>query len=97
MIKFPRVHIAQSVLSRILDTADELGLGGGGGKGAPTPPPTRPPSEPILPDTTAPSVALDVKAHTPPPEDVPPAEPQAPAQDELGALIARGDDLISAP
>lgn len=93
MIKFPKVHIAASVLNRILDVRDELERSskadtGAGGGPLPVPPP-------VVTDPAPLGAVLDVKANTPPPADVPPLETQEPAADELAGLLARGDNLIS--
>lgn len=96
-IKFPTVHIAESVRSRILDTADELGLGPGKPhQGAPRPaqPAESRAAEPDPPDVK--SAILDVKTLEDPPEDVPPLEPQTPPDDVLAGILARGDNIISA-
>lgn len=53
MIPFPKVHIAQSVLNRIMNTLDDAG-------------PLSPPVEqPIIPDPTAEGLAIDQHVNTP--------------------------------
>lgn len=93
MIKFPRVHIAASVVNRILNTRDELehsspSAGDGGGT-LEVPPP-------VVPDPVVAGAVLEAKVNQPPPEDVPELEPPAPENDELAGIIARGEDLIRA-
>lgn len=91
MIKFPRVHIAKSVVNRILNARDELeGSMQPAGAGLELPPPN-------VPDPTLAGAVIDEKVHTPPPENVPPLEtPAEPPSDELAGMLARGDDLITA-
>lgn len=66
MIRFPRMHIAESVVNRILNADDELG---------PAAPVTLP--EPTVADPTAAGVAIDAKlsqpasSPAPQPEDMP--------------------------
>ena len=92
MIKFPRVHIAESVQNRILNVNGEIELGRLQLQG---PPPPVPP--PNVPDPTLPGAVIDQKVMQPVPEDVPPLEaPAEPPADELAGMVARGDDLISA-
>jgi len=92
VIKFPRVHIAESVQNRILNANAEIELGRM--MAAPPPPPVPPPD---LPDTTLPSALIDAKVATPVPADVPPLEaPPEPPAGERAGMVARGDDLISA-
>jgi len=50
MIKFPKVHIAASVVNRILRVADGM---------APAPPPATTTPPPSVPDTASQSLALD--------------------------------------
>jgi hypothetical protein len=93
MIKFPRVHIAESVTSRILDVRDELERGSplkAGGGALDVPPP-------VVPDPAPIGEAIDLKANLPPDPNVPPLEPPPePPSDELAGIVARGDDLITA-
>lgn len=101
-IKFPTVHIAESVLSRILDTADSLGLGPGTPhQGTPSAGTRKPPagSRAAEPDPTELKGAiLDEKTLAPAPGEgeLPPLEPQAPPDDVLAGILARGDNIISA-
>jgi hypothetical protein len=76
MIRFPRMHIAESVANRILNLADDMRTGGF----TPSPePPTPPPELPHAP--TMEGVGLDAQLAQPPPAElaVPPelAEPGA--------------------
>lgn len=92
MIKFPRVHIAQSVVNRILNTRDELrrsAAGGEAGAPAPVPPPN-------VPDPTLEGAELDNNLAEPPPAELPGLEPPAAEPNDLAGVVARGDDLISA-
>lgn len=89
MIKFPRVHVAESVVNRILNTRDELKAGR-----SPAPAPTPAPAPPV-PDPTIPGAELDLELAQPPPANVPPLE-QDPESDELAGAVAAGDDLIRA-
>lgn len=91
MIKFPRLHIATSVQNRILNVRDELEGGSRIPAAAPSPVPP-----PVVPDPAPVGAVLDVKANTPPPDELPPLESEEPPADELAAKIARGDNLISA-
>ena len=89
MIKFPRVHIATSVQNRILNLRDELNSSAAAPQAAtPVPPPD-------VPDPALAGAVIDAQVSTPPPANVPPLEAQEPAADELGGMVARGDDLIS--
>lgn len=54
MIPFPKVHIAQSVLNRIMNTLEETG------------PLSMPVEQPIIPDPTAEGLAIDTQVNTPP-------------------------------
>ena len=63
MIKFPKVHIAESVTNRILNIAEDLDA-------SQRPPEIRTP--PPLPDTISQSFALDQALATPPGEQLPP-------------------------
>jgi hypothetical protein len=91
MIKFPKVHIAASVLNRILNARDELnGSGPPAGGQSPQQPP-------VVPDPALMGAVIDQQIATPPPVELPPLEPPPePAPDELAGIVARGDDLISA-
>lgn len=101
-IKFPSVHIAESVLSRILDTADALGLGPGmPHQGTPSAGTRKPPAvaEAAEPDPTdVKSAILDVKTLEEPPseDELPPLEAPAPPDDVLAGILARGDNIINA-
>lgn len=88
-IKFPRVHVARSVVNQILDVHDELERGRAiAASSSPTPAPT-------VPDPTLEGAELETRLRQPPGE-VPPTEPPAPGPDELASGIARGADLIDA-
>jgi len=81
MIKFPKVHIAQSVVNRILETRDELrrtSAKSGGGAPAPVPPPA-------VPDPSATGAALDVATGTP---AAPASSPGDPAEGAIDAALA---------
>jgi hypothetical protein len=90
MIKFPRVHLAQSVVNRILNTRDELQRS----SSAPAPPTPTPP--PVVPDPTLEGAELDNNLAEPPPGELPGLEPPAAEPNDLAGVVARGDDLISA-
>lgn len=90
MIKFPRVHIAQSVVNRILNTRDELA------RSSQTPAVAAPTPPPAVPDPTLEGAELDNNLAQPPPADLPPLEATEPAPDALASAVARGDNLISA-
>jgi hypothetical protein len=53
MIPFPKVHIAQSVLNRIMNTLEETG------------PLSMPVAQPIIPDPTAEGLGIDAAVQTP--------------------------------
>ena len=77
-IRFPRMHIAESVVNRILNVADELGVHGSG---------IRTPA-PDVPDGADKLGAAIKRASTQP---VPDLEPSA---DPIAGSVARGDDLV---
>jgi hypothetical protein len=86
-IKFPQVHIAESVANRILNVYDDLRASG---KIQPAPP-----SEPNVPDIVPPDTMLQgatIEAAT-----TPTAQP-GPLQDPTGMVgagaVARGDNLL---
>jgi hypothetical protein len=54
MIPFPKVHIAQSVINRIMNTLEETG------------PLSMPVEQPAIPDPTAEGMAIEAQAATPP-------------------------------
>lgn len=58
MIKFPKVHIAASVVNRILNVRDELGASA----------PARAPVAPNVPDPTAEGDVIDAKLNAPAPD-----------------------------
>lgn len=89
MIKFPRVHIAESVKNRILNTRDELNSSRAPAAAAPPAPP------PSVPDPELEGAELDNNIAQPPGE-LPPLETAEPGPDELAGAVARGDNLISA-
>lgn len=74
MIKFPKLHIAQSVTNRILNVADELDDGEAQEATSIVPP--------SLPDRDTAGDAIDVALATPPPEVS--APPELAMQDVLG-------------
>lgn len=53
MIPFPKVHIAQSVLNRIMNTLEETG------------PLSLPVAQPMIPDPTAEGLGIDAAVNTP--------------------------------
>lgn len=89
MIKFPRIHVAESVVNRILNTRDELRAG------ARPAPAVVPAPAPNVPDPTLPGAELDLKLAQPPPANLP-AVNEDPESDELAGVLAAGDDLIRA-
>lgn len=76
MIKFPKLHIAQSVYNRILNAADEINAGEVEEAGAI--------AAPSLPEAAASGQAIDIKLATPPPDVSAP-----PAPDIAGVLNAQ--------
>lgn len=64
MIRFPKMHIAESVANRIMNLADDMRSGGFMPPGEPTPPPEVPAS------TALEGATLDQALATPPPADM---------------------------
>lgn len=85
-IRFPRMHIAESALNRILNLRDELA--------EETPPPAAPAAPvaaPTAPDPALQGIELDAALAAPTPPVDAPAEP-----DPLVGTVARGTDLVDA-
>lgn len=76
MIKFPKMHIAESVVNRILNVAD--GIPAQASQAVQNPPP------PIVPETAQQGAMLDAQLATPPTDALPGLD-QAP---DAGATVA---------
>lgn len=76
------MHVAESVVNRILNAADDLERAGSTSRAPPSP------HAPTVPDPTAEGAALDAALQTPPPE-MPPVSDEAEAALEP-AIVAEG-------
>lgn len=86
-IPFPKLHIAESVKNRILNTWDELQTS----RAEPPQPPAAPTAPAMPADTVTAGAELDVRTQAPAP---PMAEPGGLAGSDMGGAVARGEDML---
>lgn len=84
-MKFPKMHIAASVVNRILNAKDEIEAG------RMTSEPTEPTIPPSVPDPAMEGAQLDLNLAQPTP---PMAGPEI-AEEDLTSTVLAGDDLAS--
>jgi len=85
-VKFPRIHIAESVVNRILNTYDEIEL-----SRQPVEPPTMPEAPPTVPDPAVEGAVLQGELMQPSPPVSGPELEQA----DITSTVLAGDDLVS--
>lgn len=86
MIKFPKLHVAESVVNRIMNTADEIRTARQARKSVPVP------INPTVPDPTMEGAELDMKMSGGVPPVSAPSDPQEAA---TAAGVLTGGDSIT--
>lgn len=94
MIRFPRMHIATSVVNRILNAADELETAADRRNPPATAAFRREPPVPAVPDPTIEGAELDAALRQPP-GDMPPLErdPASPTANAIEPVLHGGTSL----